>query len=197
VVFFLAGVKALRERAFIVLVSLLFFAAAGCGFADASWGPEESEMPRDTEIEADPLRAGTHGGRPDAEGLIRILEHASELQAESAGSSLRAAALGGSLLCWLEENPQAGAAALPEVRRWALQLNCGERARIGRSLQLLRNAAVRMKEKELEDLLRDAGYEIGFSAADREVFIGFADGLVRVMMQEIFKNSAERMNISS
>ena len=187
----------MRERAYIVLVSLLLFAAAGCSRADASWGPEEAEMPRDTEIEADPLREGTHGGRPDAEGLIRILEHASELQAETAGSSLRAAALGGSLLCWLKENPQAGAAALPEVRRWALRLNCGERARIGMSLQLLRDAAVRMKEKELEDLLRDAGYEIGFSATDREVFISFADGLVRVMMQKIFKNNVERMNISS
>ena len=65
------------------------------------------------------------------------------------------------------------------------------------SLQLLRDAAVRMKEKELEDLLRDAGYEIGFSATDREVFISFADGLVRVMMQKIFKNNVERMNISS
>ncbi len=183
----------MHVRVSVVLIFLLLFDTAGCSLAAV---PEEADLPRETETEAAALRAEAPCGPPDAEGLFRILEQASQLQAGTAGSSLRAAALGGSLLRWLEENPQQGAAVLPEARRWALRLHREERLRIGRSLQLVRDAAARMKEEELENLLWDAGYEIGLTAPEREAFIGFADGLIRALMQGIFKNAVEIMNIS-
>ncbi len=115
--------------------------------------------------------------KADGETLSLILDKASKPQPCTAGSCLRMAALAGELLNWLEMNSGAVSDARLIALAWAEKQQAGTRECAGRTVCLLREAAICMKAEEIRALLSDAGFEISASGPTLDEFLSLAECL--------------------
>ena len=147
-------------------------------------------------IEAAAIRAEedakSDGSEPaDTEGLLLILEGAAEMQPGCAGSSLRLAALAGSLLRWMEANPGGAEMAEDSLRSWAEQQDARKLLQIRSTLLLLGECGKRLEAAEIRDLLSDAGVSLSRQGPTREEFLALVERLTEVVEPVIFKNHRE------
>ena len=185
-------------RKYLYIVSLAsLLATAGCVRIPALSEPAPLPLPS----EAGPIcaviqSAGEAPQIANAEELMLLLDRAVEDRSCTAGSSLRVAALAGGLLHWLSETEAGPEEARRIALAWAEKRGGTERHRAGRTMHLLREAAERMEERELEALLLDAGFDLPVQGPERERFLALTEELGRTLAPEIFKNPGEIMNIS-
>lgn len=132
----------------------------------------------------------------NTDGIPEILEDTLNMQPCSAGSSLRLASLAGKLLRWQAAHPGGSGEAQRAALAWAGRHSDSERSEAAGVLRLLHDGAKRMNGGELRALLLDAGVELRAEEWDMDGFMRLTESLSRALEGEIFKNPAEKMNIS-
>ena len=171
---------------FPLLPILLMCACSRSVLLDA---PGEPEMTVEAAAIAAEQSAENDETKPaDIEELLRILDGAADMQPGCAGSSLRLAALAGSLVRWMEDNPLGGETAADGLRSWAEKQDVRKLLRIRSTLHLLEEGAERLRSDRIAGLLADAGVSLPDAGPTREEFIALAERLTAILESVIFKN---------
>ena len=188
----------MKLRAYVCWCLLLLLLMAGCGHAPAAIAPEApAEEAAAAVPEAAAPQRGGETAEADLEGLAELLDRAENMQPCAAGSSLRAAALAGGLLEWLAANPAPASALRKAALSWAADKSEAERARTGRTLRLLKEAAGGMEEERLRALLEDAGCPLPETCPEKDEYLSLLTQLSLAITPKIFINPGETVNISN
>ncbi len=183
----------MRLRAKVCLCLLPALMLSGCSRAVRLDAPAPA-------AEAAEFNSGASGytrvcGPADTEILLTLLDGAAELQPCTAGSSLRLAALAGSLLRWQAENPGITSDIYRSIRVWAVGKEVRELRKIAVNLCRLRSSVRTLTAEELRSLLWDAGFSMPHESPSRNDLCSFLTRLLRMMPPRLFSLSTEKMNI--